>query len=164
MSLHCMVLGRSCTAPHLTMKCVRQDVSIISVTACRLPPPPPPLTPLVIQYTSLEMKRWICLQGLLLFVCGDSCWRERILFPDVRWRLRRWEGSMNGWHELQTDLPRLETVGTSATASTLFMSEMVIGSTEGLSKIKLRGLSPRANYADLAAAAFRRSWCQLFCG
>jgi len=27
---------------------------------------------------------------------------------------------------------------------------------------KLRGLSPRANYTDKAAAAGRRSWCQLF--
>ena len=26
---------------------------------------------------------------------------------------------------------------------------------------KLRGLSPRANYTDRAAAAGRRSWCQL---
>ena len=28
-------------------------------------------------------------------------------------------------------------------------------------KTKLRGLSPRANYTDRAAAAGRRSWCQL---
>jgi hypothetical protein len=28
-------------------------------------------------------------------------------------------------------------------------------------KKKLRGLSPRTNYTDIATAAYRRSWCQL---